>query len=477
MGEEHAAELSLTTEQMRRLGHEVIDMIIDHLEALPDTPLHNPPEPAELQRTIDGGVRREPTPPADALEELRRTVLPHMMSVHHPRFFAFVPSPSNFVSTMGDALASGLNVFANTWIEAAGSTTTELALINWLRGVCGLPEGAGGIFTSGGSMANVTGLAAARHTKLGDDFGRGVAYGSDQTHSSVPRGLRLLDFRADQYVEVPSDSAYRIDLGALRAQIEDDRRHGRQPFCVVANAGTTNTGAIDPFEELAAISREHDLWLHVDGAYGAAAAITEEGRRLLAGLGLVDSIALDPHKWLFQPYEIGCLLVRDRRLLRDTFFTQPDYLADTAGDDAAVNQCEYGPELTRGYRGLKLWLSLRVFGLAAFKRAIEHGLELAKRGAEEIERLPDWELCAPASLGIMAFRFAPAGVDNNRADAINLQLVSALLDDGLVFVTSSRLRGRAVLRLCPINPRTTEADVVGTLRRLDELAGELKSKE
>ncbi len=245
-------------------------------------------------------------------------------------------------------------------MEASGPAQVELTTIDWLVQQFGMPAEAGGLFTSGGSIANLTGLAVARQVCLGDDFGEGVIYASDQTHASLARGIRLLGFGSHQFKVLPSDEIYRLPMKALRNAVVEDQAAGLKPFCVIANAGTTNTGAVDPIQELIEYSQKNMIWLHVDGAYGGAGILTESGQELLSGLGGVNSLVVDPHKWLFQPYEIGCLLVRDRKQLLETFQYFPEYLQDLEGTATQINFSDYGLQLTRSFRALKLWMSLKV---------------------------------------------------------------------------------------------------------------------
>jgi glutamate/tyrosine decarboxylase-like PLP-dependent enzyme len=387
------------------------------------------------------------------------------MHVNHPRFFAYVPGPGNFVGAMADALISGYNVFAGTWISGSGPAAVELVTLKWLREACGLPETAGGLFVSGGSMANLTALAVARRAVLEDRTENASVYFSDQAHSSLEKALRLIGIQPENFRRLQSGSDYRLPIGDLAASIQADRAAGRRPFCVIANAGTTNTGAIDPLIEISALCREQRLWLHVDGAYGAAAVISQRGRELLAGLALADSLTLDPHKWLFQPFEIGCVLVRELVHLRETFRVLPEYLKDTQHDLAEFNFTDHGLQLTRGFRALKLWMSIQVFGMASFRAAIDRGFALAEFTEARLRRMPGWEVVTPAQMAVVCFR-------RKSADAsAHLRLVQALLQDGFALITSTVLRGQTVLRACTINPRTTETDIERTLARLDRLAG------
>lgn len=470
---EPKTDLALSDDQMRALGYAVVDLLVDHFSNLAAKPVTRRASRADLEARL-----REPLPahgddPLRVLEAVRRDVMGNIMHMDHPRYFAFIPGPSNFVGVMGDALASGFNVLAANWLEASGAGEIELLTIDWLRSACGLPEGAGGLFVSGGSMANLTALTVARRLKLGDDARRAVVYSSDQTHYSVEKGLRVLGFRGDQVRAVPSGSDFRLSPPDLQAAIDADRAAGRRPFCVVANAGTTSTGAVDPLVELAHMCEAQDLWLHVDGAYGAGAVLSDRGRRALRGLELAHSIALDPHKWLFQPYESGCVLVREDRWLQETFTYQPEYLGEIGAREGEVHYCQRGIQLSRGFRALKLWMSLKVFGADGFQAAIERGFALAEFAETVIRGMGGWEVITPAQMAIVTFRCAPPGRNDADLEEINRRLVEAIISDGFAMLSSTRLAGRRALRMCTINPRTSEADIRETLGLLGGLAAGL----
>ncbi|MFL5576232.1 MAG: pyridoxal phosphate-dependent decarboxylase family protein [Gemmatimonadaceae bacterium] len=489
--------LSLPAESMRALGYRVVDHLVDRL-----THLESQPVPATGTRQALEDALREPVPevgtaPDRVLDRVLRDVLPHVAATDHPRFFAFVPSPGNFISVLADALAAGHNVFAGHWLVGAGAAEVELVAIDWLRTLCGLPPSTAGLFVSGGSVATLTALAAARHAVLGRHRDDAVVYASDQTHASLAKDLRVLGFAPAQLRTLRSDDAFRLSVPALQAAVAEDRATGRRPFCVVANAGTTSTGAVDPLEAVAALCHAEGLWLHVDGAYGAAAVLTETGRAALRGLELADSLTLDPHKWWFQPYEIGCVLVRDGQHLRSAFSVhdaarpagpsdrrhgagapadadaarEAAYLADTVRADATwevgeVNFYDYGVQLTRSFRALKLWMSLQVFGLSAFRTAVARGIALAEHAERQLRAAPHWEVVTPAQLGVVTFRYGPPGASPAAIDACTRDVVAAMLADGYAMVTSTALRGRPVLRLCPIHPAASEADVDETLHRV-----------
>jgi glutamate/tyrosine decarboxylase-like PLP-dependent enzyme len=448
---------------MQKLGYRVVDALVEHFAGLRDGPVGAKGKPDEMRARFAGGPPEFPADPHELVARLGKEVFPNNLHVDHPRFFAFVPGPGNFVSTMADALASGFNVFNGTWLGGSAAAALELTVIDWFRGFCGFPENAGGLFVSGGSAANLTALHAARVARLGDDIRRAAIYFSDQTHYSVERALRVLGFSPAQFRKIPSDTQFRLPIGTLREAIAEDTSARLRPFCVVANAGTTNTGAVDPLSDLAELCAQENMWLHADGAYGAASVICERGREKLKGLDRVDSLSLDPHKWLFQPFECGCVLARDATHLKTAFQLMPEYMRDVHRNTAETNPADYGVQLSRGFRALKVWLSMTTFGLAAFRDAVTRGFELAEFAERELRRRPNCEILSPAQMAIVAFRFG-------KEDALQTRLVEQMLADGFAFLTSTTLKGVTALRLCTINPRTTEDDIVQTIDRLENFA-------
>jgi len=461
-------ELEFSPERMREIGYRVVDRIVDHLATLRDRPVGAKGDPATLLAALAEPAPEQGMEFEAVLEQVARDILPNSMHVNHPRFLSYVPGPGNFVGAMADALISGYNIFAGTWIGGSGPAAVELATIEWLREICGMPQSTGGLFVSGGTMANLTALAVARHVKLGERPDGATVYFSDQAHSSLEKSLRVIGVTGANSRKIPSDPEYRLPMNELGRWLAEDRAAGKRPFCVIANAGTTNTGAIDPLRELSAFCRREDLWLHIDGAYGAAAAISERGRKLLAGMELADSLTLDPHKWLFQPFEIGCVLMRDIAHLRDTFRILPEYLKDTQQYSSEFNFTDHGLQLTRSFRALKLWMSIKVFGMAAFRAAIDRGFAQAEFVEARLRGMPGWEIVTPAHMGIVCFRYA------NADDADHMRLVQKVLQDGFALITSTVLRQRSVLRTCTINPRTTNDDIEQSLERLNMLARQLK---
>jgi len=471
-GEQDVNPLAMAPEEMRQLGYNAIDKIVEHLASLGTKPATRTLTGAEASELFGDKLSIEnPTPPLELLEEVCEDVFSNVMYVNHPRFFGYIPGPSNFAGVVGEFLTSGYNACGGTWLESSAETYLELQTARYLADCFGLPATAGGVFVSGGSMANLSALAVARfqHSKSHDPKAR--VYCSGQTHSSVAKALRILGFADDQLRDIPVDGQYRVDIDCLTEAIEEDEARGLHPLAVVANAGTTNTGAIDPLPQIASVCRDKNLWFHVDGAYGGGAAVCPSRRDILKGIELADSITLDPHKWLFQPYGIGCLLVKDTSTLTDLFGMSADYLSETVGSTDEVNPFDLGPELTRPNRGLRLWFTLRTFGEERIAAAVEKGFHNAEHAGGLIEAAPDWEIVTPAQTGIVTFRYA--GTDDEKSnDDITVKVVDALIDDGTAFVTATQLDGRSVLRLCPINPETTREDIEITLAKLSSLAEE-----
>ena len=460
------SDIALSEDEMRKFGYRVVDLLVEHFADGRNGPVGAKGEPAKLIPLFDVDPPEKGRDPNELLAQLERDVLPNNLHVDHPRFFAFVPGPNNFVSTMADALASGFNVFNGTWLGGSAAAAVELGVIRWLCRTCGLPNSAGGLFVSGGSMANLTALAAARHALLQDRADRATIYFSDQTHSSVERALRVIGFLPEQLRKLPSDKNFRLSIDTLRNAIAEDRAKELRPFCVIANAGTTNTGAIDPLSDLSELAKSEKMWLHIDGAFGAAAILSDRGRELLEGLDRADSISLDPHKWLFQSFECGCVLVRDVALLRSTFQIKADYLRDVHRATVEFNPADHGVQLTRSFRALKVWLSLQTFGVAAFRKAITRGFELAEIAERELRTRKGWEILSPAQMATVCFRFG-------QKDQTQTQLVDLAMKEQFALLTSTELRGVAALRLCTINPRTSDQDIIETVDHLDKFARRL----
>ena len=473
MAIDDGSPLALDPELMRRLGYQTVDMLVDRITG-PVGPVVRSATPEELQQRLSMLPPEDPAAFDEILEGLERDVLPFVARIGHPGYLAFIPGDGTWPGALGDLIASALNIDTCWWLGASGPSALELVVLDWFRQWVGYPEEAAGVLVSGGSAANLAALACAREARIGVMDARAVVYMSDQTHSSLARAARALGFRPDQVRVIPTDQRTRMRPDALRAAIAADQAGGRRPLTVVANAGTTTAGAVDPFHDLSEICREEGIWLHVDGAYGAFACLSRRGRTALAGMELADSITLDPHKWLYQPIELGALLVRDGSALRRGFEISPDFLKDVEAVDREVNFSDLGLQLTRSCRALKLWISLRYFGVAAFRTAIDRCLDLALHAQSRIESSSDLELMTPASLGVVTFRRHPVGVDDEAVlERINAGLAHRIERGGEVFVSTGRVRGRYVLRLCILNHSTSRTEVDRALELAESLEVEL----
>ena len=452
---------------MRRLGHRMVDDAMDYLQRVRERPVWQP-----VAESIKAAMR-SPLPvegqdPSAVYEDFRRDVFPHALGNIHPRFWGWVIGTGTPFGALADMLASTMN--PNIGGGDQGPNYVELQVLSWLKEMLGYPAEASGLLVTGGSMANFVGLAVARNAKAEADVAQaGVAaaprrmtlYASTETHNSVRKAASLLGLGRDALREIPVDDSYRIDLGALRRAISEDRKAGLHPFCVVGNAGTVNTGAIDVLTDLASICEAENLWFHVDGAFGALAAITPNLKPLVRGMERADSLAFDLHKWMYMPYDVGCALVRWPEQHRATFVSPAEYLAHlTRGLPAGpVWFSEYGVQLSRGFRALKVWMSLKEHGVSKYGRLVEQNCEQAKYLASLVERAPELELMAPVPLNIVCFRFAPRGADEAKLDAINEEILFGLQESGTAVPSSTMLGGRFALRVCICNHRTRREDL------------------
>lgn len=460
----HEDPLALGPETMRRLGYRTVDRLVDRITDPDPGPALRRASPAEMRARVSGEPPVEGEPFEELLEQLWSNVLPFASRYEHPRYFAFTPAAGAWPGALGDFVAGALNPYVGSWMDAAGPSHVELEVLRWFCRWIGFPERAVGILVSGGSAANTTALACAREAQLGMISDTAVAYVSDQAHSSLARAARVLGFRPNQLRVLPVDSRFRICPRQLEQAIAADVRMGRTPLFVNAVAGATNTGAIDPLGEIADVCAESGVWMHVDGAYGGFSSLTERGAAALAGIERADSVTLDPHKWLHRPFECGCVLVRDPRLLRQAFEITPDYLRDAAVHDQETNFADLGMQLSRGVRALKIWLSIRSLGTRAFAQAIDRCLDLAEGAERLVQADPQLELLSPASLGVVCFRRHPPGLDDeDRLEELNSRLVARHADSGEGLLSATRLRGVLAVRICVLDHTSTGADVESVL--------------
>ena len=472
-------QLKLSANEMREMGYRIIDMLVDYTGAQAQFPVTRALDHATFDEILEEPLPEDASDWRDVLEQFERQVLTTIDHLDHPRFFAYIPSSSNFVGAMADTLASGYNIFNALYPLGTGAAVVERATINWLRNLCGMPEEAGGLFVSGGSVANLTGLAVARQIQLDGDMSDAVVYCSDQAHFVISRGLRILGFAPEQLREIQSDADFRLPVAALERAIAEDRAAGKQPFCVAATAGTTNSGAVDPLNQLADLCEREGLWLHVDGAYGASACLTQYRKQALAGMERAHSLAWDAHKWMFQPVECSAILVRDRHWLSDTFKDTAHFLSDAEAHSKEevgqeLNFMYQGIQLTRYFRALKFWMSLKVFGLSAVRQAIERGFELAELAESLLRDAGRWTIVTPAQMAIVTFQYQPADGDEALANRVTDELQGAMAANGFAFASTTQLKGKTVMRLVTNNPRTTPSDLRQTVQIMGRLAADLE---
>lgn len=450
----------------RALAHRMVDDAIDQLGGLRDRPVWQP-MPDAVRATFHAPLPLHPTPLAEIYDDLRATILRYPMGNTHPRFFAWYMGGSNFTGALGDFLAAieGSNLGGGDTAAAAA----DGQVVDWLRQMMGFPDGAGGTLTSGGSMANMVGLTVARNAMAGVDVrAEGITnlpkplrfYASDQVHSAHQKAVEALGLGHRALRQVPTDAHFRMDLSALSAMIADDRAAGLLPACVIATAGTTSTGSIDDLAAIGALCRREGLWFHVDGCIGAFLRIAPENRRLVQGIDRADSLALDPHKWLQAPFECGCALIRDRRQLFETFNLHGDYLqVQTRGLAAAEFLGDYGFELLRSFKALKLWMSLREHGVATFGALVDQHIAMAKAMAARIKADPRLELMAPVAINIVCFRYLGRGGSEAQLRALNTEIMLRIQESGLAVPTDTTLHGRHCLRAAINNHRTRPEDL------------------
>jgi glutamate/tyrosine decarboxylase-like PLP-dependent enzyme len=467
------ATLQLTKEAMRSYGYKVVDAVVEHF----DTQKNKLPVAHATRQEMDDLFKEDiPEKPMDAdavLEFVLKEVMTKSTIVSHPKTYSFVPGPSNYIGAMADSLATGFNIFSGGWAASPAAAALEIVTMNWLLKIFGFPVvKGGGIFTSGGSMANLTAIVTARRIKCGDDFSKAVIYISDQTHSSNIKAIRVLGFKKEQLRIIPTNMEFKISLNKLKNAIAKDRLKGLQPFCLIATAGTTNTGTVDPLSELAAICKKEDIWFHIDGAYGGAAMLSKKGKSMLKGIEKADSLTVDPHKWFYQPYEIGCLLVRNTRHLTMAFKETPEYLKDVEGNKSEINFYDHGIQLTRRFRALKFYMSIKTFGLTEFRKAISYNIDLAEAAEALLRKSPNWEVISPATLAVINFRYNPidSELSEKELDKLNQYISGKVVESQKALLVTTLLHDQVVLRMCLINPRTTLEDIRETLNLCAEFA-------
>ncbi|MGZ8467860.1 MAG: pyridoxal phosphate-dependent decarboxylase family protein [Gemmatirosa sp.] len=470
-----AAPLHMSADEFREAGHALVDAVATFLASIPERPVTPAEAPDAVQRVLGAGapLPEHGTDAATLLRSAAGLLFDHSLFNGHPRFFGYITASPAPIGMLGDLLAAAVNANAGAWRLSPMATEIEAQTVRWIAELIGYPTSCGGLLVSGGNMANIVGLFAARAAATDWELRRtGVAapgarplrvYASAETHTWVQKATDLSGLGTDAIRWIPTGDDLRMDTDALRAAIDRDRAAGELPMLVVGTAGSVSTGAVDPLREIAAICRDAGVWLHVDGAYGAFAAAVPGAAPDLSALALADSVAVDPHKWLYAPLEAGCVLVRDAERLRDAFAYHPPYYH--FGQEA-TNYTELGPQNSRGFRALKVWLALRQVGRSGYVRMIGDDIALSERLHARVAAHPELEACTQA-LSITTFRYVPAdlrahvGTDDGerRLNALNEALLERIQGSGEAFVSNAVIRGRYVLRACIVNFNTGAADV------------------
>ena len=466
------SELEMSPEQMMASAQRAAELVIERIQNLPEEPAWRGGSRSELEAIMREEPPEEGRPSHEVIERAAHEILPIAGRVDHPRFFAFVPSSPAWPGVLADFMAAGHNIFQGTWLGASGPSMLEVVVMDWFRSWIGYPETAGGLFTSGGSAASLDGFVAAREA-AGAPMQPSV-YMSDQSHTALIRAATIVGVRPESVRMVPTDEHFRLDMNELHSMIVEDQKSGLTPIAICGNAGATNTGAIDPLDEIADYCESEEIWFHVDAAYGGFAILTDRGARLLEGLERADSIAMDAHKWLFQPFECGCLMVKDIQKLEKAFSVQPEYLQDTQWGRDHPNFGDRGLQLSRSFRALKVWMSVQTFGMAAFRRSIAQGIDLAERAEAYIRESDVLHIANPASLGVVCFRVnsRAAELNNEELEEINKAVQARVIEEGVAMMSSTRLRGLYSLRLCILNHTTTWEDVRFTLAAIEDFGRE-----
>jgi aromatic-L-amino-acid/L-tryptophan decarboxylase len=472
--DERRAPLALDPAAFRTLGHALVDQLADLLGSIAHGPVTRDESPSAVRAALDlnGPLPEQGTDPGPLLQRTAARLRDHSLFNGHPRFFGYITAPPSPIGILGDFLASAVNPNVGAWTLSPAATEIESQTVRWIAELMGYPADCGGLLVSGGNMANIVAFLAARNAKCGwtvRERGMGSAprrlriYCSAETHTWIQKAADMGGLGTDAVRWIATGGDLRMDMGALVRQIDADTAAGDQPFMVVGTAGSVSTGAIDPLPEIAALCRQRDLWFHADGAYGGFAVAVPDAPAELRGLREADSVAVDPHKWLYAPLEAGCVLVRNREHLRAAFAYHPPYYHF---EEHATNFVDLGPQNSRGFRALKVWLALQHAGAAGYRQMIADDIRLAGLMADAVAAHPELELMTQ-SLSITTFRYVPADLGPRRTEApiaayldkLNLALLERLQCTGELFVSNAVIGGRYVLRACIVNFYTTKADV------------------
>lgn len=442
-------------DEMRRLVDDAMRRLETHIGSLDRQPADRSADGARLAPGLRETLPETGQAYSDLLDTLFESLIPASFNCAGPGYLAYIPGGGIFHAAVADLISNTVNRYVGVWAAAPGLAQLESNVVQWLCEIVGYPSGAGGFLTSGGSIANFSAVFTARRELLTEDFLSGTLYTSTQAHHSLQKAAILAGFPPANVRRVPTDESYRIRTDALEQYIEEDRRNGFVPFFIGGNGGTTNTGAVDPIERLSSIANHHKLWLHIDAAYGGFFNLTKHGKNMLRGIHLADSITLDPHKGLFLPFGTGSLIVREQNtLLRAHQTKSVSYLPDMQEDEGMVDFCEISPELSRDFRGLRVWLPIKLLGIQPFREALEEKLALVDWATNELRKIPHVEIVAAPQLSIVTFRLTYDGLDTEAHNSLNRAWLADINARQRVLLTGTMLDGTFVLRICVLSFRT-----------------------
>ena len=478
-----SSSLDLSREAIDQLSSQASQLVAEYFSSITERRVFPDTYAGKLYTLIDTELGIDGEPLEKLLDECR-TVIDLSRHNGHPRFFGYVASPSTPIGAYADLIGAAFNPNITCWRSAPGGTEIEKIVVRWLGSLIGYDTDARGLLTSGGSMANMIALLTASRRKAGYNISTSglwnsgpplTLYVSEEVHMSVPKAADILGLGRDNVRTIRCDENLRLDVESLRRAIQDDLSKGLRPFCVVGSAGTVGTGVVDPLNDVADVAREFDLWFHVDGAYGAPAALDPDKKNLFRGMERADSLSLDPHKWLYVPVDAGCLLFRDDEVFRGTFSSQDAEYIKRHGysDDEAFAFWDYGIELSRRFRALKVWLTLRYYGTRKIAAAISDDIKLAAYLGQLVDQADDFELLSPVELSICCFRYVPpelkaasgpnAKAINEQLDQLNARIMNVVQTGGRAYLSNASVHGRFALRACITNFRTTRADIEATV--------------
>jgi aromatic-L-amino-acid decarboxylase len=472
-------------ESMRKLGHKMIDDMLDYLETVRERPVWQH-VPDQVKAHFNSPVPQQPQPPEEIYEEFVEKVLPYPMGNIHPRFWGWILGTGTVMGAFAELLAASMNTNTGGGDNHIANHV-EKQVIDWIKEMLRYPKSASGVLTSGCSAANIIGLTVARNAEAGFDLRRNglqsaskkmVLYASQEVHSSIQKAVELLGLGGEALRRLPVNDCFQMDLPTLKSTIAEDREDGYLPFCVVGAAGTTNTGGVDDLAALADLCQQESLWLHVDGAFGAWSALSPKARSKVAGMERADSLALDLHKWMSMPYEIGCVLVRHEEQHREAFSVMPEYLAHGEGGRGLSGGdlpwfSDYSFQLSRGFRALKAWMSLKEHGSCKYARIIQQNIDQALYLGELVTASPELELSAPVTLNVVCFRYVASGIDGDALDEVNKRIVIELQEQGVAVLSGTVIKGKYVLRAANSNHRSRREDFDFLVREVIRIGKDL----